>query len=184
LRGDLYFAAFTEIPNFRDASWQKRRSDQSFFDAIAKGKGAIIAACPLKPTALATDKDGRIFAAWFSGGEKPAGSFFAVSEAGGQTFSKPLALHPEAASPDRPRIAVEADGGVIVVWDAVVGKERRVYLRRSTDRGKSFGPVTELNAPAGTASYPGIAAGANDKTFVTWQQNNRILLKAISGTEP
>jgi mono/diheme cytochrome c family protein len=29
------------MPNFRDASWQKRRSDQSFFDAIAKGKGAM-----------------------------------------------------------------------------------------------------------------------------------------------
>jgi hypothetical protein len=144
----------------------------------------IIAACPLKPTAVATDKDGRIFAAWFSGGEKPVGSFFAVSEDGGRTFSKPLTLHAEAASPDRPRIAVEADGGLVVVWDAVVGKERRVYLRRSTDHGKSFGTVTELNAPAGTASYPGIAAGANGKTFVTWQQNNRILLKAISGTEP
>jgi cytochrome c553 len=29
------------VPNFKDAAWQKRRTDQNFFDSIAKGKGMM-----------------------------------------------------------------------------------------------------------------------------------------------
>ncbi len=29
------------LPNFKDAAWQKRRTDQNFFDSIAKGKGMM-----------------------------------------------------------------------------------------------------------------------------------------------
>ena len=140
----------------------------------------MIAACPLKPTALATDKDGRIFAAWFSGGEKSAGSAFAVSEDGGKTFSKPITLHEGASTPDRPQISVAADGAVTVAWDAIVGQVRRVYLRTSTDHGKTFGAVVELDAAPGTANYPAIAAGKNGKTFIAWQQNNRVMLKSVA----
>ncbi|HKQ80332.1 MAG TPA: sialidase family protein [Blastocatellia bacterium] len=140
----------------------------------------LINACPLKPAMLATDKDGRIFAAWFSGVEKPAGSFFAISEDGGKSFSTPIALHAEASTPDRPQIAVSGDGGVTVAWDAVVGQVRRVYLRNSTDHGKTFGPVVELYGPPGAANYPAIASTSDAKTFVAWQQNNRILFKEVT----
>lgn len=140
----------------------------------------VIAGCPLKPTALATDGQGRIFAAWFSGGETPAGSYFAVSEDGGKTFSKPFALHPGAGTPDRPQIAVAKDGVVTLAWDAKVGEARRVYLRSSKDHGKTFGTVVELDAPAGTAGYPAIAAARDGKVFVAWQQNNGVLLKTAA----
>ncbi len=139
----------------------------------------IINACPLKPAMLATDKDGRIFAAWFSGAEKPAGSFIAVSEDGGKSFSTPIPLHP-GGSPDRPQIAVSGDGAVTVAWDALAGQVRRVYLRVSTDHGKTFGPVVEFDAPAGTANYPAIAAAKDGKTFVAWQQNGRVMIKTAT----
>lgn len=29
------------VPNFKDAAWQKRRTDQNFLDSITKGKGAM-----------------------------------------------------------------------------------------------------------------------------------------------
>jgi len=140
----------------------------------------MINACPLKPAMLATDKDGRIYAAWFSGAEKPAGSFFAVSEDGGKSFSTPIALHAEASTPDRPQIAVSGDGGVTVAWDAVAGQVRRIYLRVSTDHGKSFGPVVELDAPPGAANYPALAATRDGKVFVAWQQNNRVMTKEVT----
>ncbi len=140
----------------------------------------MINACPLKPAMLATDRDGRIYAAWFSGAEKPAGSFFAVSEDGGKSFSTPIALHPEASTPDRPQIAVSSDGSVTVAWDAVAGQVRRVYLRVSTDHGKTFGPVVELDAPPGAANYPALAATGDGKVFVAWQQNNRVMIKEVT----
>ena len=67
-----------------------------------------------------------------------------------------------------------------VAWDAMVGQTRRIYLRVSTDHGKTFGSVVELDAPAGTATYPAIAAAKNGKTFIAWQQNNRIMFRAIT----
>ena len=137
----------------------------------------IINACPLKPAMLATDKDGRIYAAWYSGAEKPAGSYFAVSENGGKSFSTAVALHAEAGAADRPQISVSGDGGVTVVWDAMIGQVRRVFLRVSNDHGKTFSPVVELDAPAGTASYPTIATNKEGKALIAWQQNNRILIK-------
>src|SRR5262249_48104399 len=149
----------------------------------------MINACPLKPTMLGADKDGRIYAAWFSGAEKPAGSFFAVSENGGKSFLTPIALHAGASAPDRPQIAasrdrpqiaVSGDGAVTVAWDAVAGQVRRVYLRNSIDQGKTFGPVVELDAPAGAASYPALAATGDGKAFVAWQQNNRVMIKEVT----
>ena len=141
----------------------------------------VIDACPLKPATLDTDKAGRIYAAWFSGAEKPAGSLIAVSEDGGKSFSTPIALHTEASNPDRAQIAVSGDGGVTVAWDAVVGSQsRRVYLRNSTDHGKTFGPVVELDAPAGVANYPAIASTSDGKAFVAWQQNNRVMIKEVT----
>jgi hypothetical protein len=154
---------------------------RTFSDFVATTPNKwMINACPLKPTSLAADNDGRVYAAWFSGGEKPAGSFFSVSEDGGKSFSKPIALHAEAATPDRPQIAVAGDSAVTVAWDAMVGQTRRIYLRVSTDHGKTFGPVVELDAPAGTATYPAIAAAKNGKMFIAWQQNNRVMFRAIT----
>ncbi|MGH9831757.1 MAG: sialidase family protein [Blastocatellia bacterium] len=154
---------------------------RTFSDFVATTPNKwMINACPLKPTTLATDNDGRIYAAWFSGGEKPAGSFFSVSEDGGKSFSKPIALHAEASTPDRPQIAVAGDGAVTVAWDAMVGQTRRIYLRVSTDHGKTFGPVVELEAPVGAPTYPAIAAAKNGKTFIVWQQSNRVMFRALT----
>jgi len=140
----------------------------------------MINACPLKPAMLGADNGGRIFATWFSGAEKPAGSFFAVSEDGGKSFSKPITLHPEAGSSDRPQIAVSGDGAVTLAWDTLAGQVRRIYLQVSTDHGKTFGPIVELDAPAGAASYPALAATSDGKAFVAWQQNNRVMVKEVT----
>ncbi len=181
-KGDVILSSRNVTPDgARDGSVAVSRDGgktYSSFVATTPNKW-IINACPLKPAMLGTDKDGRIFAAWFSGVEKPAGSFFAVSEDGGKSFSPPIALHPEASAPDRPQIAVSISG-VTVAWDAMVGQSRRIYLRGSTDNGKTFGPVVELDAPAGTANYPSIAATRDGKLFVVWQQNNRVMIKEVS----
>lgn len=150
----------------------------SAFTSTTPNKWAINA-CPLKPAVLASDKDGRIFATWFSGVEKTPGSFFAASADGGKTFSNPFELHPGAGAPDRAQIAVAKDS-VTVAWDAMVNSVRRIYYRVSTDSGKTFGPVTELDAPAGTANYPSIGASKEGKVFVAWQQSNRVMVKEVT----
>jgi hypothetical protein len=138
----------------------------------------MIEGCPLKPLNLTVDAKGRIYAAWFAGEMQPSGAYFSVSEDKGKTFGKPIALHPDAKLSDHPQIAVASDGSVRVVWDAKVGETKRVYFRASNDRGKTFGPVTELPMAAGAADYPVIASSRN-KTFVVWQLNGRIRFRAV-----
>src|SRR6185369_5169859 len=103
------------------------------------------------------DKDGRVFAVWYAGEVQPAGVFFSVSEDRGKTFSRTIAAHPEAKISDHAQISAGPDGTISLIWDAKVGENRRVYWRVSNDHGKTFGPVTELETPAGAADYPAIA---------------------------
>lgn len=138
-----------------------------------------INACPLKPLAVTSDSKGHIYATWYAGEENPPGVFFAVSADKGQTFGKPLRLHDEAKLSDHSNIIATNDGAVRVIWDAKVGADKRIYMRTSTDAGKTFGPVQELNIPAGAADYPVIAA-AKGKTFLAWQFNNRIVFQMLN----
>lgn len=138
-----------------------------------------IQGCPLKPTMMAIGKSGRMYAAWFAGEMQPAGAFFAASEDGGKTFAKPVALHPEAKTSDHAQMTVAADGTVHVAWDARVGEVRRIYLRSSNDHGKTFGAVSELEAPAGAADYPVIGTNKQGKLIIAWQQSGQIMLRAL-----
>lgn len=137
----------------------------------------MINGCPLKPTAMAVDRQGRLFAVYYTAGDKPAGVYFAVSEDGGKTFAPHQLLHPEAKVSDHPGVAVGPDDSVYVFWDARVGEERRVYMKVSTDHGKSFGPAIEFGAPEGSATYPSVAVGKDGVAYVAWQQNDRIMFQ-------
>jgi hypothetical protein len=138
-----------------------------------------INACPLKPLMLTADGKGHLYATWFAGEENPAGVFFAVSNDKGQTFSKPLRLHEAALVSDHASLTATNEGAVRLIWDAKVGADKRVYMRTSTDFGKSFGPVQEINAPAGATEYP-VMATAKGKTYLAWQFNNRIVFQALN----
>jgi hypothetical protein len=143
----------------------------------ASGKW-MINACPLKPTAMAVDKKGRLFATYYSAGEQPPGVYLAVSEDGGKTFAKSVAMHPEAKISDHPSVAVGPNGAVYVTWDAKVGEERKVYMRVSSDHGKTFGPVSEFGAPTGSTTYPSVAIGKEGTVYLAYQQNDRIMVQA------
>lgn len=138
----------------------------------------LINACPLKPTVIAIDQQGRVFAAYYTAGEQPAGVYFTVSDNDGKTFTKSVAIHPEAKVSDHPSVAVGPDGVVYVAWDAKVGDGRRVYLRVSSDHGKTFGPIREFGDPSGSATYPAVAVDKNGRVYLAYQQNDRVVVES------
>lgn len=153
---------------------------QTFSASVAvSDKKWKINACPLKPLALTADNKGRVYATWFAGEETPPGVFFAVSTDKGQTFSKPMRLHEAALVSDHSNVIANNDGLVRLVWDAKVGEVKRVYTRTSTDFGKTFGPVQEVEMPAGASEYPVIAA-VKGKTYLAYQLNGRIVFQAMN----
>ncbi len=128
--------------------------------------------CPLKPTAVAADGD-RIYTAWYSAVEQPPGAYFTHSTDGGETFSAPRALHPEASLSDAPVVAT--GGGVTwVVWHARTDEGRRLFLRTSTDGGDTLGDLVEVPGPGtGQAGFPVAAATDDGRLLLGWQQDGR-----------
>lgn len=141
-------------------------------------KDWIIEGCPHKPSALALDKDGRLFVTWYTEAEKPRGVYFAMTEDKGKTFSAPLLLHPDAKLSDYPEITIARDGALHAIWSDRVGDTRKLFMRTSRDHGKTFGPVTPVEAPAG-ANYPVIETTADGKLLVAWQQDGQIFLRTF-----
>jgi hypothetical protein len=142
-------------------------------------KDWIIEACPHKPAAIAFDKQGRIFATWYTEAEKPGGAYFTVSADGGKTYAAPQPLHPNAKVWDHSQIAIAPDNSLRVVWDAKVGEERKLFTRVSTDHGKTLGSITEIETPAGNAAFPSIAIGASGAIHLAWQQDNQVMFRTL-----
>jgi hypothetical protein len=107
----------------------------------------MINGCPLKPAAMAVDKKGRLYATWYTAGEKPAGVYFTVSDDGGKTFAKAQALHPEAKVSDHSQVAVGPDGRVYLAWDArIIGSWNNT---RACERVRRPGRVSDISVGCG-----------------------------------
>jgi len=132
--------------------------------------------CPLKPTVVAVDGP-RVYAAAFSGAEEKAGVYFSSSTDGGATFTRAVAVHPEAVVSDAPTLTL-ARGQPVIAWHAKAGDVRRVYWR-TVASGGAMGPVREIDAPAGVSQSPAIAARRDGLVQVVWQQGDRILTTAL-----
>jgi hypothetical protein len=128
---------------------------------------------------LALDASGRIFVLWqeiiFSGGSHGGEILFARSEDGGKTFSPPLNLSNSRAGDGKGRITAEVwhngsldlalgnDGTLYAAWTEYEGA---LWLRRSTDAGKTFSSPLRI-ADAKPARAPALAV-SNRTVYLAW----------------
>jgi hypothetical protein len=89
---------------------------------------------------LALDQhSGRLYLAWTRSLSEPASAtVLSSSEDGGHTWSPPVIVAPASSAPHLSTIAVGPSGDVYV---AGIDAKHGVWITRSTDRGKTFGPV-------------------------------------------
>jgi hypothetical protein len=140
---------------------------------IVGGNRWAIDGCPLKPTSVAA-RGADVWAAYFTGGEDPAGVYFVRSGDGGRSWSAPTLAHPGATTSDAPAIAL-AGSTLHLFWHGKVGEgARRIYTRASTDGGATFGPIVELPAPPGATQLPAVAAHRNGSVQIAWQQGTEV----------
>lgn len=140
------------------------------------GKEWALEGCPLKPTVLAVAAP-RVYTAAYHGAESPAGVYFAMSKDGGATFGASVPVHPDAAVSDAPAIAL-VRGNPLLAWHGKTSGGRRIFWRSATRDGE-LGPVHELAAPAGTAQHAALAARADGRAQIVWQQGEQIMTMAI-----
>jgi hypothetical protein len=128
---------------------------------------------------IAIDAKGRIFVLWqeiiFSGGSHGGDILFARSEDGGATFSKPLNLSNSVAGDGKGRInkdmwhngsldlAVAGDGTIYAAWTEYEGA---LWVRRSTDGGKTFSRLVRIGDPK-PARAPALAVDSKE-IYLAW----------------
>jgi hypothetical protein len=126
--------------------------------------------CPHRGGAVAIDRDGAVFTAWYTEGrdEFPRLRFAACLD--GKTFLPPVELRENKGSiPDHVRIATDGPGKAAVVWLEGTAVRQRVLLRRTADAGRTFSdPVVLSEGPK--ASAPSLVALPSGDFVAAWDE--------------
>jgi hypothetical protein len=135
--------------------------------------------CYCCKTALASTRDGALFAAWrhvYPGNLRDIA--FAASRDGGATFSAPARVsHDDWAingcPDDGPALAVDARGTVHVVWPSVIdgAEPQGALFYASSGDGATFTPrvrIPTLGSPK--PSHPQIAVDGRGRVAIAWDE--------------
>jgi hypothetical protein len=151
-RGTLHLVYLTGEPGASDVFYVKRAADQTEFSApwrVNSRPGSAIAAGTIRGAQLALGKNGRVHVAW-NGSQKTADGtthevpmLYARMNDAGTGFEPQRNLMQQSRTLDGGgTVAADRLGNVYVAWHgagAQQGEEqRRIWLARSTDDGKSF----------------------------------------------
>ena len=127
-----------------------------------------ITACPHRGGSVATDARGRRYALWYTERRERPEILLAVA-ADGRRFDAPRVVHTAAGSvPDHPRLAVNAEGRGVIVWEDATAVRRRILARTINGGGRTLGPVRVLSQ-AIKAWTPDVAVAA-DGFVVAWHE--------------
>ena len=144
--------------------------------------GWVFDACPHRGPSIAFDAHGRLYVGWYTEGkdEQPR-LFVSTSDDQGATWATPVALHTATTSlPDNLHMAVHPDGQVVAVWEEVTGVRKRVVMRISTDRGRTFGPMQTLSSGS-KAEHPTLVIHDSGVVAFGWTEHafpqNRIMVQ-------
>ena len=176
--GSLYLAWRTVMPgNVRDvvvakstdhgATWAppvRVHADEWVFDG-----------CPHAGPSMQVDSAGRVHIAWWTGKQGAAGTYYAQSTDGGESFHEPIALGvSEFSAPAHVQLALGPGGTIVTVWDDGTVKTPRVVMRVSPDGGTSFSPATVVSTAGAAATFPVLAVRDKDITIAWSEQSSEV----------
>jgi hypothetical protein len=105
-----------------------------------------INACPHRGGQVAADARGRLYAIWYTEGAGGRPDVLFATAPDGKRFGAPRRVHTATGSvPDHARLAIDASGRGIVVWEDSTAVRRRILLRSVAEGGRSLGPVRTLS---------------------------------------
>jgi hypothetical protein len=140
-----------------------------------------ITACPHRGGALASDGRGRFYAVWYTEGTEGRPDLLFASSGDGRTFSAPRRLHTAPSSiPDHGRLAVDAAGRGVVVWEEATAVRRRVVMRTVLEGGRTLTPVRPLSQ-AIKAFAPDVIATPRG-FMIVWHEEQFPTIKTVVQT--
>lgn len=122
--------------------------------------------------------DGTLWLAWMAGGRISVAS----SRDAGKSFSAAAQATPEALNLDwgpdaRPKIAIDAEGGIALAFSIFKDKafNGQVLTTRSLDGGKSFAGARPITASNESQRFEAIGFDGNGELFAVWlDKRNRV----------
>jgi hypothetical protein len=140
--------------------------------ALVHADGWKIPACPHRGGSLATDARGRLYTVWYTEAADGRPDLLFATAADGRRFSAPRRLHTASGSiPDHVRLAVDAMGRGVVVWEDSTAVRRRIVMRTTRDGGRTLSPPQTLTqsvkafAPDVVATPGGFIIVWHEETF-------------------
>ena len=112
-----------------------------------------IEACPEHGPALAIDHQNRHHLAWFTLGDKRQGIFYAYTDDEGKTLSDIMPLGNKNQLPGHPDIIAVTEH-VAIAWSQFDGDNNHIFVKTSSDRGKTWSKDRLLLSLNGKTSHP------------------------------
>jgi len=149
--------------------------------ALVHADGWRITACPHRGGGVATDARGRLYAIWYTEASEGRPDVLFATSTDGRRFSPPRRLHTAAGSiPDQARLAVDAAGRGVVVWEDSTAVRRRVVVRTTRDAGRTLSPPHSLS-PAIKAWAPAVATTPGG-FIIVWHEEQFPSIKTVVQT--
>jgi hypothetical protein len=172
--GGTLLAAWTE---YDGPLWFSRSTDRgkSFSKPVRIAGGGD--AKPARAPALAAGPEGRVYLAWTLGEDEGADIRVATSTDGGRSFGEPTIVAETKTYSDAPKVAVDRNGTVHIVYAESSGgpfDRQNVRYTRSHDRARTFEPSREISGPspdsARGAAFPALSLDERDGVHVLWER--------------
>lgn len=140
-----------------------------------------ITACPHRGGGIAADGRGRLYAVWYTEATEGRPDVLFATSTDARRFSPPRRLHTATGSiPDQARLAVDAAGRAVVVWEDATAVRRRVVMRTTRDGGRTLSPPQTLS-PAIKAFAPAVAASPAG-FIIVWHEEQFPSIKTVVQT--
>jgi hypothetical protein len=131
---------------------------------------------PARSPSLALGPNRTVYLAWTTGDDPAADIHVAKSADGGTSFSAPLIVAPGKTYSDAPKLAVDPDDVLHLVYAESEGgpfDRYRIRYTRSTDGARSFEAPRDISesmpkAPVG-AAFPSLDIDAKGNLYVLWE---------------
>ena len=168
--GNLY-AAWTD---YEGALWCSRSTDRG----VSFSRPLRIAgdAKPTRGPSLAVDGQGDVYLAWTVGEDKAVNLRFAKSTDQGRSFGEPRIVGVGKGHTDAPKLAVDRQGTVHLVYAESLGGPFERYViqyTRSHDRGDSFEAPKEIAKPHteqfASVHFPALSVDGQDNLYIIWE---------------
>lgn len=168
--GTLY-AVWTE---YEGALWFSRSTDggESFSKPLRIDGGAT----PARGPSLALGADDTVYVAWSVGEDRAADIHVAKSDNAGQSFGLPRAAFQSAGHADAPKIAVDSEGTVHLVYaESPAGPFQRYHIHytRWHNGARTFNKPRKISSPLSekfeSSSFPALSVDGKNHLYVLWE---------------